>query len=102
MPYIERQTMSNTPIKTDADYKRELSDIEYQVTRHAATERSFTGRYWDHWENGVYKCVCCGAALFASNLLSDSNRAAPHTSACAGEIPCKSISRSRALSTLPR
>ncbi|HTJ92146.1 MAG TPA: peptide-methionine (R)-S-oxide reductase MsrB [Pararobbsia sp.] len=63
--------MSNTPIKTDADYQRELSEIEYQVTRHAATERAFTGRYWDHWENGVYKCVCCGAELFESDKKFD-------------------------------
>ncbi|MBU6493764.1 MAG: peptide-methionine (R)-S-oxide reductase MsrB [Burkholderiales bacterium] len=52
--------------KTDAEWRAELDDIEYQVTRHAATERPFTGRYWDHWENGVYRCVCCGEPLFES------------------------------------
>ncbi|AKJ67884.1 peptide methionine sulfoxide reductase [Pandoraea thiooxydans] len=52
--------------KTDAQWRAELDDIEYQVTRHAATERPFTGRYWDHWENGVYRCVCCGEPLFES------------------------------------
>ncbi len=56
-----------TPTKSDADYRNELSDIEYQVTRHAATERPFTGRYWDHWDKGVYSCVCCGAPLFESS-----------------------------------
>ncbi|MGI4861484.1 MAG: peptide-methionine (R)-S-oxide reductase MsrB [Janthinobacterium lividum] len=52
--------------KTDAAWREQLSDIEYQVTRHAATERPFTGKYWEHTETGVYHCVCCGAALFES------------------------------------
>lgn len=52
--------------KPDAAWREQLSDIEYQVTRHAATERPFTGKYWNHTETGVYHCVCCGAALFES------------------------------------
>ena len=50
--------------KTNARVPRfELSDIEYRVTREADTERPFTGKYWDHWENGKYQCVCCGTPL---------------------------------------
>jgi len=52
--------------KDDATYRKELSDIQYQVTRHAATERPFTGEYWDHTERGIYDCVCCGTPLFES------------------------------------
>lgn len=52
--------------KTDAEWRAQLSDVEYEVTRHAATERPFTGQYWDHWANGRYRCVCCGEPLFAS------------------------------------
>lgn len=52
--------------KTDAQYKEDLSPIEYQVTRKKATEPPFTGRYWDHFENGLYRCVCCGQPLFDS------------------------------------
>ncbi|VVD66187.1 peptide-methionine (R)-S-oxide reductase MsrB [Pandoraea soli] len=52
--------------KSDADWRAQLDDVEYQVTRHAATERAFTGRYWDHWQDGTYRCICCGAALFES------------------------------------
>lgn len=52
--------------KTDDDYKKELSPIEYRVTRQKATEPPFSGRYWDHFEKGVYHCVCCGTPLFDS------------------------------------
>ena len=57
--------------KSDEQYRQELSDIEYRVTRQAATEPPFSGRYWDHWENGLYRCVCCGTPLFLSSTKFD-------------------------------
>ena len=57
--------------KTDQEYKQSLSDIEYRVTREAATERPFSGKYWDHWDQGKYSCVCCGTPLFLSNTKFD-------------------------------
>ena len=57
--------------KTNQEYRAALSDIEYRVTREAATERPFTGKYWDHWENGKYQCVCCGTPLFESGTKFD-------------------------------
>lgn len=57
--------------KTDDDYKKELTPIEYRVTRQKATEPPFTGRYWDYFEKGVYHCVCCGTPLFASETKFD-------------------------------
>ena len=57
--------------KTNAEYRAELSDIEYRVTREADTERPFTGKYWDHWESGKYQCVCCGTPLFESGTKFD-------------------------------
>ena len=55
-----------TTTKTDAEWRDQLSDIEYRVAREAATERPFTGRYWDHWDQGIYHCVGCGTPLFES------------------------------------
>ncbi|MEO3712981.1 MULTISPECIES: peptide-methionine (R)-S-oxide reductase MsrB [Roseateles] len=66
--------MSDKPYpiqKSDADWRAQLDDMQYQVTRHAATERAFTGQYWDHWERGHYDCVCCGTRLFEAQTKFD-------------------------------
>lgn len=58
-------------VKTDAEWQAQLSPEEYGVTRKAGTERAFSGRFWDHFENGVYRCVCCGEPLFKSETKFD-------------------------------
>ncbi|MBC7860909.1 MAG: peptide-methionine (R)-S-oxide reductase MsrB [Burkholderiaceae bacterium] len=58
--------------KSDAEWRAMLDQNQYEVTRHAATERAFTGKYWDHHEAGVYTCVCCNTPLFASSDKFDS------------------------------
>lgn len=57
--------------KTDDEWRGQLDPMQFEVTRHAATERAFSGRYWDHFEEGCYRCVCCGAKLFESSSKFD-------------------------------
>lgn len=64
--------MTEKIIKSDEEWRAQLDPMEYQVTRHAATERAFTGRYWDHHEHGIYTCVCCNTPLFESDAKFDS------------------------------
>ena len=57
--------------KTEQEYKQVLSDIQYRVTREAATERPFSGEYWNHWADGRYSCVCCDTPLFQASTKFD-------------------------------
>ena len=59
-------------VKTEAQWREELTPTSFEVTRKKGTERAFTGRYWDHHEPGIYRCICCGTALFASDTKFDS------------------------------
>ena len=52
--------------KTDEEWRAQLTDEQYRVTRQAGTEASFSGEYEDHEGVGAYRCVCCGAELFLS------------------------------------
>ncbi len=64
--------MTDKVSKSDAEWRAMLDPMEYQVTRHAATERAFTGKFWDHHEHGIYTCACCNTPLFASDTKFDS------------------------------
>ena len=63
--------------KTEEEWKAELSEEQYQVTRCSSTERPFTGKYWNHHEDGTYTCVGCGQDLFASETKFDSGSGWP-------------------------
>jgi len=59
-------------VKPDAEWKSQLTPTQYEVTRHAATERPGSGAYLHHREHGIYTCVCCGTPLFESDTKFDS------------------------------
>ncbi|SKB11693.1 peptide methionine sulfoxide reductase msrB [Planktothrix sp. PCC 11201] len=69
--------MVNKIKKTDAEWKQQLSDEEFRVTRKKGTERAFAGKYHDNKEKGIYKCVCCGTELFTSETKFDSGTGWP-------------------------
>ena len=59
------------------DLKKRLTPLQYSVTQEAATERPFTGAYWDNHESGSYRCVVCGETLFESQVKYDSRSGWP-------------------------
>jgi peptide-methionine (R)-S-oxide reductase len=58
--------------KSEDEWRSQLSPEEFRVTRLKGTERAFTGKYWNHHEQGTYACICCGAPLFSSEEKFDS------------------------------
>jgi len=56
---------------SDAEWRARLDPQQYQVARHAAIERPFSGRYWDHFEAGRYNCIGCGTPLFEAGTKFD-------------------------------
>jgi peptide-methionine (R)-S-oxide reductase len=69
--------MTNKVVKTDAEWREELTPEQYQVLRKQGTERPFTGRYWNVKEDGMYHCAGCGAELFSSDTKFESGSGWP-------------------------
>lgn len=67
----------NQDTDADADLRSRLTDEQFEVTQHKSTERPFTGKYVNHKDDGVYRCVCCGAELFSSDHKYDSGSGWP-------------------------
>ena len=64
-------------VKTDEEWRRQLTPEQYRVTRQKGTERAFTGEYTYTKDEGVYRCVACGAELFTSDTKFDSGTGWP-------------------------
>jgi peptide-methionine (R)-S-oxide reductase len=63
--------------KTDAEWKQQLTDEQFRITRKKGTERAFTGAYHDNKAPGTYRCVCCGTPLFSADTKYESGTGWP-------------------------
>ena len=79
------QTKSNTSAttkaftvnKTEAEWKKQLGPLAFDVTRKEGTERAYSGKYWDNHEKGIYTCICCGQELFNADTKFESGTGWP-------------------------
>jgi len=64
-------------VKSETEWKQQLTPEQYQIARKKGTERAFTGEYHNTKEKGVYRCACCGTPLFSSETKYDSGSGWP-------------------------
>jgi peptide-methionine (R)-S-oxide reductase len=69
--------MTEKMVKSEAEWKKQLTPEQYHVAREAGTEPAFAGKYWKTKEAGTYHCVCCGEPLFDSKTKFDSGTGWP-------------------------
>src|SRR5687767_9248363 len=65
------------PEKTEQEWRNQLTPEEFRITRQKGTEPAFTGKYYACTDNGIYRCLCCGAELFSSETKYDSGSGWP-------------------------
>lgn len=71
------ESLPSDPAARDEALRQRLSPEQYQVTQCSATERAFTGKYWDCHDDGTYHCIVCDAELFSSDTKFDSGTGWP-------------------------
>jgi peptide-methionine (R)-S-oxide reductase len=64
-------------VKSDGEWRKQLSGESFHITRQAGTERAFSGAYWNLHEKGLFRCICCDTALFSSSAKFDSGTGWP-------------------------
>lgn len=64
-------------VKSEAEWRRQLSPLAFAIARERGTERPFTGAYWDLHDKGIFRCICCDTALFSSRAKFDSGTGWP-------------------------
>lgn len=72
-----KKVHENKIVKSEEEWRKQLSPNAFNITRHADTELAFTGQYWNLHEKGLFRCVCCGTALFTSDTKFDSGTGWP-------------------------
>jgi methionine-R-sulfoxide reductase len=72
MPTPDETATAALP-KTEEEWRKKLTPEQYRIMREKGTERAFTGKYWNHREEGVYRCAGCGTPLFDSTSKFDSD-----------------------------
>jgi peptide-methionine (R)-S-oxide reductase len=75
----QREDLITVPmiVKSDAEWKEQLPPDTFIVTRHAGTERPYSGQYWNLHDKGLYRCICCDTALFNSDTKFESGTGWP-------------------------
>jgi len=73
----KKATPMSKVVKSDDEWRSELSSEEFRIARKKGTERAFTGKYWDNHDNGIYLCRCCGTELFSSETKYESGTGWP-------------------------